>query len=111
MGNLAVKLHLKDEKEMQKTKVCTDTNHVCQPFTCRDPYCGTKPVICIQCGFQSLETKELFIICQLCSIGQKTASGMNFNANETLNDSAADFGAPTKVGLVYSAAQDPEKAR
>ena len=36
---------------------------------------------------------------------------MNLNANDFLNDSAADFGAPTKVDLVYSAAQDPEKAQ
>ena len=47
MGNLADKLHRKNDKEMQKSKVCTDTFHVGQPFTCRDPYCGTKPVICI----------------------------------------------------------------
>ena len=35
---------------------------------------------------------------------------MNFNGDDTLNDSAADFGAPAKLDLVYSAAQDPKNA-
>ena len=72
MGNLAVKLKIKEDKDKNQSKVCTGTSHVGQPFTCRDPHCGMKPVICIACGFQSLQTKEMFIICQLCSIGEKT---------------------------------------
>ena len=111
MGNLLVKLHLKDERKRLANKFCDGATHAGQPFTCRDMNCGMRPVICIACGFQSIQTEELFIICQLCSIGEKTKSGMKIDANDSLNDSAIDFGAPTKVGLVYSAAQDPGKAQ
>ena len=51
MGNLLVKLHLKDERKRLANKFCDGATHAGQPFTCRDMNCGMKPVICIACGF------------------------------------------------------------